>query len=73
MSKYDNDRFDDLVYRAWRSGKNPDDVSRERYDIARKEGFYPDEISLHMVMPKERHTDSQELEHQEYYTGVNHE
>lgn len=44
--------FYDLVYDAWMCGKNPDSVSTDRYDNLRNDGYYPDEISLNMVLPK---------------------
>ena len=47
-------RFGDLVYDAWRAGKNPDSVSRDRYDDRLAEGYYPDEISLKDVLPPSR-------------------
>jgi len=54
MSRSEDERFDDLVYDAWRAGKNPDSVSRDRYDDRLAEGFYPDEISLQDVLPSPR-------------------
>lgn len=48
----DSKRFYDLVYDAWRSGRNPDSVSRDWFDDFRAQGYYPDEISLEMVYPK---------------------
>ena len=50
----DDERFGDLVYEAWRSGRNPDLVDRDRYDAARAAGTYPDEITLRHVLPKAR-------------------
>ncbi len=47
----EDERFDDLVYEAWRTGENPDLVSRDRYDGLLSRGFYPDEISLRGVLP----------------------
>ncbi len=47
----ENDRFNDLVYDAWRAGRNPDAVDRDRYDYRLCQGYYPDEISLNDVMP----------------------
>jgi len=44
--------FYDLVYDAWRSGKDPDAVSADLYEDYRNNGYYPDEISLGMVYPK---------------------
>ena len=44
--------FYDLVYEAWRNGKNPDAVSMDDYYYYRDYGYYPDEISLDMVYPK---------------------
>jgi radical SAM superfamily enzyme with C-terminal helix-hairpin-helix motif len=46
------DEFYDLVYDAWRQGKNPDLVSEESYDDMRSQGYYPDEISVKDVYPK---------------------
>jgi len=46
------DEFYDLVYEAWRRGKDSDAVSMDSYDDYRDRGYYPDEISLDMVYPK---------------------
>jgi len=54
MSKEDDDRFGDLVYDAWISGRNPDAVSWDRYDNRRSQGLYPDEIMLDDVCPKRK-------------------
>lgn len=45
------DEFYDLVYDAWRQGKNPDLVSEDLYDDMRSQGYYPDEISVKDVYP----------------------
>ena len=50
MNKEDRDRFGDLVYDAWRFGKNPDRVSEDRYEDRRAQGYYPDEITLKDVI-----------------------
>jgi hypothetical protein len=52
--------FDDLVYEAWRRGRNPDLVSADRYDDRRAQGYYPDEITLDMVLPKRKKREDEE-------------
>ena len=52
MNSEERDRFDDLVYEAWRSGRNSDLVSEDRFDQMLDQGFYPDEIELKDVYPK---------------------
>jgi len=56
-----DDEFYDLCYEAWRSNKDPDLVSIDRYDDCLARGYYPEEISLGMVYPKEE-TEQDELE-----------
>ena len=49
-----NDRFYDLCYDAWRSGKNPDSLSIDKYDAYQQvDGYYPDEITLEMMLPQQ--------------------
>lgn len=56
--------FYDLQYDAWRRGRNPDFVSRDRYDYALSVlGYYADEITLDMVYPKPQPLDSSEANH----------
>ena len=43
--------FYDLVYEAYRQGKDSDAVDRDRFDDMRASGYYPDEITLRDVMP----------------------
>jgi hypothetical protein len=45
MTKDEYDDYYDKCYDAWMSGKNPDLVSIEKYDMLLDKGFYPDEIS----------------------------
>jgi hypothetical protein len=45
------DEFYELCYETWMTGKNPDLVDIDRYDDARADGYYPDEITLKMVYP----------------------
>jgi len=45
-----DDEFYDICYDAWRSGKNPDNVSEDKWDYYRAEGYYPDEITLGMML-----------------------
>jgi len=47
-----DDNFYDLVYEAWMTGKNPDNVDAERYDHMESRGYYPDEITLSDVYPQ---------------------
>jgi hypothetical protein len=47
----DRERLYDLQYEAWRSGRNPDDVSEDNYDSCRSSGYHPDEIGLEDVLP----------------------
>lgn len=49
MSEYDD--FYDLVYREWKRGHNPDDISADRYGDHLARGYYPDEITLDMMCP----------------------
>ncbi|MBW1812104.1 MAG: hypothetical protein JRJ39_00150 [Deltaproteobacteria bacterium] len=44
----------DLVHEAYMSGKDPDLVSEDAYDMCRDRGFYSDEISLKDVYPDRR-------------------
>jgi len=48
-----DDEFYDLCYDAWMTGKNPDNVDIDLYDSAIADGYYPDEITLDMVYPKQ--------------------
>ena len=48
----EDDRFGDLVYEAWRTGHDPDQVSRDRYDGMLSHRYYPDEISLGSCIPQ---------------------
>ena len=57
----EQDAFYDLCYEAWRSGKNPDAISEDRYDDLLAQGYYPDEISLKDVYPKRRSDDERTL------------
>ena len=43
--------FYDLVYEAWRNGRNPDAVREDRFDDYLACGYLPDEISLNMILP----------------------
>lgn len=47
------DEFYDLVYEAWRSGKNPDLVSYDELDRLLSVGYYSDEISINDIYPNE--------------------
>ena len=60
MSEMDEIRFYDLVYDAWRSGRNPDAIDRDRYDDKRAMGFYPDEITLDDVCPKRKQEEAED-------------
>ena len=57
MTKGDRERLADLQYDAWRSGRNPDSVSEDRYDDLRSRGYYPDEIGLRDVIPRRQQDD----------------
>lgn len=57
----EDERFYDLVYDAWRAGKDYDAVSRDRFDDKLSDGYYPDEITLDMVLPKRRQEQQEEL------------
>ena len=46
-----DERFGELVYDAWRSGRSPDQVSEERYDEMLASGYAPEEIQVVDVMP----------------------
>ena len=41
--------FYDLVYDAWQLGNNPDNVSRDDFDLHIEQGYPVDEITLDMV------------------------
>lgn len=57
----EDDRFYDLVYDAWRSGRDSDAVSRDRFDYRLSQGYCPDEIRLRDVLPpKTASTNNQE-------------
>jgi hypothetical protein len=56
----ENDRFGDLVYDAWRDGRDSDAVSRDRLDDRLAQGYYPDEVSLDMVLPRQQKQEEQE-------------
>ena len=45
--------FYDLCYDAWWSGRNPDAVDMDRYNYYRAQNYYPDEITLDMMLPRE--------------------
>lgn len=49
-----DNEFYDLCYDAWRCGKNPDLVSMDRFDDRILDGYYPNEIILDMVYPKQK-------------------
>ena len=55
-----DDAFYDLCYEAWCRGENPDNVSRDRFDDCLYRGFYPDEIGLRDVLPREPNPTEQE-------------
>ena len=42
----------DLVHEAYMTGRNPDNVSEEAYEICKDKGFYPDEIKLKDICPE---------------------
>lgn len=48
-----DDEFYDRCYEAWCCGKNPDNLSYDRWDHYRADGFYPDEITLNMMYPRD--------------------
>jgi len=50
----DSDAFYDLVYDAWRSGRDSDAVSWDRYDSMLARGYAPEEISLSDVLPEQQ-------------------
>ena len=52
MDRKEKERFDDLCYEAWASGRNPDDVSRDGFDSYIYKGCDFEDISLDMVLPK---------------------
>ena len=54
----EDEYFADLCDEAWRRGRNPDAVSRDRFDDRLAAGFWPDEISLDMVLPPKRKRES---------------
>lgn len=47
----DSKRLGDLQYDAWMNGRDPDAVDPDKYDHYRSQGFYPEEISLNMMVP----------------------
>jgi len=57
-----DNEFYDLCYDAWMSCKNPDLVSEDRYDSLLSQGFYPDEISLKDIYPKQKQFDQESNE-----------
>ena len=65
--KRDEDRYYDLVYEAWRSGHNPDAVSRDDYGYRRSQGYAPDEIGIYDVGCKRRREPEPEPCEQEPY------
>jgi hypothetical protein len=62
MRDEDRTRFYDLCYDAWRSGRDPDAVSMDRYDDFRAQGFHPDEITVPMMLPKRDPVSRDEVE-----------
>ena len=52
--------FYDLVYEAWCRGRNPDEVSEDRYDDMIDRGYCPDEIRLSDVLPSFKREDDDE-------------
>ena len=43
--------FFDLTYDAWRSGRNPDALSRDDFSGFMADGYAPEEITLNMMIP----------------------
>ena len=54
MRKDEQEAFYDLVYDAWRSGKNPDAVNEDRFDYFLYQGYESEEISLNMMLPQRK-------------------
>lgn len=52
--------FYDKCYDAWRSGRNPDMVSRDRYDYLMCSGFVEDEISWRDCYPNRGRSEQEE-------------
>lgn len=47
------EEFGDLCYEAWRTGHDPNNVSRDDFDYMLSRGFSPDEIRLRDCIPGE--------------------
>lgn len=45
-------RYYDLQYEAWRSGRNPDNLSMDEFDYYQSLGYQSEEISLEMIYPE---------------------
>lgn len=56
--------FYDLCYDAWRNGRNPDMVDRDRYDARIAQGYEAEEISWRDCYPNRG--ESQESEYPEF-------
>lgn len=54
MSREESRRFNDLWYDTWRSGKDPDRLSEDKYDLLLSKGFSCDEIDVKDIYLKER-------------------
>lgn len=51
----------DLQYEAWRRGENPDRIDPDRYDDLKARGYYPEEITLEMMLPEKRKESDESL------------
>lgn len=54
MRKDEQEAFYELVYDAWRSGKDPDAIDGDRFDYFLSQGCEAEEISLSMMLPQRR-------------------
>jgi len=52
MNRNEQEDFYDLVYDAWRNGKDPDAVNMDAFDDYLGKGYPSDEITVDMVYPE---------------------
>lgn len=56
MTKDEKDDFYDACYEAWRSGRNPDLVSEDKFDDMLSKGYPSDEITWQDCYPNRGNT-----------------
>jgi hypothetical protein len=57
----EDNRFYDLRYDVWRSGRNPDNLSRDDFDTYLVQGYHPEEITANMMLPKKKRSEDESI------------